>query len=190
VVGQDAGPQAPPPLAPQGDALAQQRPPHRRAAPARRGDQVGDADLAGPVAGQLVVGQHLRVSSGRHGLPLADSGREEWAGLRRRRPAPVWRPLQDVRVAQSGPEGVAVAREWRPDVVVCDIGLPGLDGFGVAGELRRDAATAHVHLIALTAYGDEATRERARQCGFDNFLTKPADPSLLLQLLTGRDAPA
>src|SRR5262249_6143992 len=53
----------------------------------------------------------------------------------------------EVRVAYNGPEGVAVAREWRPDAVLSDIGLPGLDGFGVAVALRRDPATAGALLV-------------------------------------------
>jgi CheY-like chemotaxis protein len=89
----------------------------------------------------------------------------------------------DVRVACTGPDGVREARAWTPDVVVCDLGLPGLDGFGVAGELRDDRATAHAYLIALTGYGGDEVRRRARESGFDVFLTKPADPAALLALV-------
>ncbi len=61
----------------------------------------------------------------------------------------------DVRVAYTGPEGVRAVAEWEPDVVLCDIGLPGLDGYGVAAALRGHPATANVRLIAITAYGSE-----------------------------------
>jgi PAS domain S-box-containing protein len=88
-----------------------------------------------------------------------------------------------VAVAYSGPEGVQLAREMRPDVVLCDIGLPGLDGYGVAGELRHDPATADAQLIAITGYGQEEDRRRARQAGFDHHLTKPVDPAALQRLL-------
>jgi PAS domain S-box-containing protein len=88
-----------------------------------------------------------------------------------------------VAVAYNGPEGVRRAREWRPDVVLCDIGLPGLDGYGVAGELRHDPTTAGARLIALTGYGQEEDRRRARQAGFDHHLTKPVDPAVLQPLL-------
>jgi CheY-like chemotaxis protein len=89
----------------------------------------------------------------------------------------------DVRVAYSGPEGVRLAREWAPTVVLSDIGLPGMDGFGVARELRRDEATANAHLIAITAYGDDDHRRRARESGFDHFLTKPMNSDTLQRLL-------
>jgi CheY-like chemotaxis protein len=89
----------------------------------------------------------------------------------------------DVRVAYTGMAGIGLARKWGPDVVVCDIGLPDLDGFGVAQALRQDPATAHIHLIALTAYSHETARNRARACGFDAFLVKPTDPQALLHLL-------
>jgi PAS domain S-box-containing protein len=88
-----------------------------------------------------------------------------------------------VAVAYDGPEGVRRAREWRPDVVLCDIGLPGLDGYGVAGELRHDPTMAATQLIAITGYGQEEDRRRARQAGFDHHLTKPVDPALLQPLL-------
>jgi CheY-like chemotaxis protein len=78
---------------------------------------------------------------------------------------------------------VQKARAWRPDVVLCDIGLPGLDGYGVAGALRRDPTTAMAHLIAVTGYGQEEDRRRSRQAGFDHHLTKPVDPHDLRQLL-------
>jgi PAS domain S-box-containing protein len=89
----------------------------------------------------------------------------------------------EVAVAYSGLDGVKTAREWRPDVVLCDIGLPGLDGYGVAGELRHDPATAGTQLIAITGFGQEEDRRRARQAGFDHHLTKPVDPALLQPLL-------
>jgi CheY-like chemotaxis protein len=88
-----------------------------------------------------------------------------------------------VEVAYSGPEGVRRARQWRPDVVLCDIGLPGLDGYEVAGELRHDPATAKARLIAITGYGQEEDRRRAREAGFDHHLTKPVDPVALQPLL-------
>ncbi len=92
----------------------------------------------------------------------------------------------DIRVAHTGTAGVRLACECRPHAVVCDIGLPDLDGFGVAQALRQNPDTAGIRLIALTAYSDEATRSRARACGFDDFLVKPADPQALLEVLANR----
>jgi CheY-like chemotaxis protein len=92
----------------------------------------------------------------------------------------------EVQVAHTGPEGVRLAQEWAPDVVLCDIGLPGLDGYGVATALRQDPVMAQVCLIAVTAYGSDADRQRCLEVGFDQHLVKPVDPAVLLQLLTGR----
>jgi signal transduction histidine kinase/ActR/RegA family two-component response regulator len=95
-----------------------------------------------------------------------------------------------VEVAHDGNEGISKAREFHPDVVLCDIGLPGgLDGYGVAGELRR-MPSADLFLVALTGYGQEADRRRALAAGFDAHLTKPADPAALQRLLAGRRAAA
>jgi PAS domain S-box-containing protein len=89
----------------------------------------------------------------------------------------------NVVVAYNGPDGVKIARDVRPDVVLCDIGLPGMDGYGVATALRRDPATAAASLIAISGYGQEEDHRRARQAGFDHHLTKPVDPLVLRPLL-------
>jgi CheY-like chemotaxis protein len=89
----------------------------------------------------------------------------------------------EVRVAYTGPDGVQVAAEWAPDVVLCDIGLPGLDGYGVACALRRHQATANARLIAITAYGSDEARCRCREVGFEQHFVKPVDPEQLLQCL-------
>jgi signal transduction histidine kinase len=91
----------------------------------------------------------------------------------------------EVRVVFTGPDGVREADEWRPDVVVCDIGLPGLDGYGVAAELGRLSVRSTARLIALTGYGDDESRQRAAEVGFHHHLTKPADPEVLRDLLAG-----
>jgi CheY-like chemotaxis protein len=89
----------------------------------------------------------------------------------------------EVAVAYSGPSGVTMARERPPDVLLCDIGLPGLDGYGVAGELRRHPTTAAARLIAVTAYGTEEDRRKTREAGFERHLVKPVDPASLVSLL-------
>ena len=86
-------------------------------------------------------------------------------------------------VAYTGPEGIGAAHRVRPDVVVCDIGLPGLDGFEVARTIRRYPETAGARLIAVTGYGQDSVREQAFAAGFDSHLVKPADPAKLLGLL-------
>jgi signal transduction histidine kinase len=90
----------------------------------------------------------------------------------------------EVRIAGSGADGVAAARQFHPDVVLCDLGLPGMNGYEVASTLRRDPATAAARLIALTGYGGEEDRRRSHEAGFDIHLTKPVDPGLLRRLLS------
>lgn len=81
-----------------------------------------------------------------------------------------------VRVAFDGASGVATARDWRPDAIVCDIGLPGaLDGLGVARAVRADPALAGTWLVALSGYGQAHDIERTRAAGFDRHLVKPAE---------------
>src|SRR6478672_3559239 len=81
----------------------------------------------------------------------------------------------DVRVAYTGPDGVQTAEEWPPDFVLCDIGLPGLDGYGVAAALRQHPATSGAHLVAITAYGSEEARKRSKEVGFERHFVKPVD---------------
>jgi CheY-like chemotaxis protein len=85
----------------------------------------------------------------------------------------------EAAVAYSGPDALAAAVRFRPHAVVCDIGLPGLDGYGVAAALRADPATAGARLIALTGYSAAST-DRARAAGFDVYLIKPVPPATLL----------
>ena len=80
-----------------------------------------------------------------------------------------------VTVAFDGATGVEVARRTRPDLVICDIGLPGdLDGYGVARALREDPLLRDTPLIALTGYAGPEDRARARDAGFDRHLSKPS----------------
>ena len=89
----------------------------------------------------------------------------------------------EVRVACTGPEGLSVAKEWVPDVALCDIGLPGLSGWELARELRRDPKTAHMRLLAITGYGSEMDRQRSAEAGFEKHLVKPVAPMALKELL-------
>jgi two-component system, sensor histidine kinase len=93
----------------------------------------------------------------------------------------------EVFVAYTGPDAVAVARDVAPDVVVCDIGLPGISGYDVANALRRDASFEHVRLIAVTGYGDAQDRLSALERGFDEHLRKPVEPGLLLAEIAKAD---
>jgi two-component system CheB/CheR fusion protein len=92
----------------------------------------------------------------------------------------------EVETAFDGMEGLAAARRFRPQIVLCDIGLPGgMDGYAVARAFREQADLGAVYLIALTGYGQEEDQRRAREAGFDVHLTKPADLEVLRRLIAG-----
>jgi CheY-like chemotaxis protein len=87
-----------------------------------------------------------------------------------------------VEEAADGEEGVRKALAWGPEVAVVDIGLPLLDGYGVARRLKA-ALGGRALLIALTGYGSPEDKRRAIEAGFAHHLTKPAEPGDLLRLL-------
>lgn len=88
-----------------------------------------------------------------------------------------------VTVARTGRAGLEVAARDLPDVVVCDIGLPELDGYALAAALRADPRTRDVALLALSGYGDPDHVDRVAAAGFDRSLTKPVNPDALLRML-------
>ncbi|WP_165250721.1 hybrid sensor histidine kinase/response regulator [Paludisphaera soli] len=90
-----------------------------------------------------------------------------------------------VRVAHDGPDALASARERPPEVVILDIGLPGMDGYEVASRLRQDAATRESLIVAVTGYGEEQNRARALASGFDHHLVKPVEFARLLAVMAG-----
>jgi two-component system OmpR family response regulator len=79
----------------------------------------------------------------------------------------------EVRVMHDGPSALAMVDDFAPEVVILDIGLPGMSGFDVARELRTRAATKTALLIALTGYGADSDKQEARDAGFDHHLVKP-----------------
>ena len=89
----------------------------------------------------------------------------------------------EVRCAYDGPTALATAAEYRPDAILLDIGLPGMDGYEVAARLRRMPETAGVLLIAVTGYGQAEDRSRAQAAGFDHHVVKPVEPETLHALL-------
>jgi CheY-like chemotaxis protein len=90
----------------------------------------------------------------------------------------------EVEVAYSAPGAFGAVQRMRPEVVFLDIGLPQMDGYEIARRLRADPAAKGVHLVALTGYGQERDRERAREAGFGAHLVKPADFEAVNQILT------
>ncbi len=88
-----------------------------------------------------------------------------------------------VEVAHEGRRALDLARTFAPEVVLCDLGLPGMDGFAVARAFRSDPALRSAHLVALSGYSQPEDRRRSAQAGFDRHLGKPVDLELLDELL-------
>ena len=90
------------------------------------------------------------------------------------------------RVAHSGPDAILAAGDFKPEVVLLDIGLPGMDGYQVARQLRQMPGLAGSFLVALTGYGSDEDRDLAHAAGFDEHLVKPADLNQLRRWLEDR----
>ncbi|HEX3764603.1 MAG TPA: response regulator [Kofleriaceae bacterium] len=88
-----------------------------------------------------------------------------------------------VKVARTGPEGVDLVREHRPRLVLCDIGLPGMDGVEVCRHVKALPIGPQPVMVALTGWGMEADRKRTREAGFDHHLVKPVAPDKLFAIL-------
>jgi two-component system, sensor histidine kinase len=89
----------------------------------------------------------------------------------------------DVHIAHDGPGALTAIEEFRPDVILLDIGMPGMDGFEVAKRIRQQPEFERIALIALTGWGQDDDRRRTREAGFDHHLIKPADIAALQSLL-------
>jgi signal transduction histidine kinase len=96
----------------------------------------------------------------------------------------------DVSVVHDGCAALDAAREQQPEVVLLDIGLPGLDGYQVARRLREEVGLDHVLLVAMTGYGQPEDRRRSREAGIQYHFVKPVEPLVLRNLLAGAALPA
>ncbi|MES2793402.1 MAG: response regulator [Planctomycetota bacterium] len=88
-----------------------------------------------------------------------------------------------VHVAYDGKTGLTAAQSFEPNIILLDIGLPGMDGYAVARQLREHPATKDVLLIAMTGYGQHKDELRARQAGFDHHLIKPVEFNVFESIL-------
>lgn len=86
--------------------------------------------------------------------------------------------------AYGGREAIEVAPQFAPHVVLLDLGMPGVDGYEVAADIKRRPELSDTLVVALTAWGDAATRARAREAGFDQHLVKPASFESILNVLS------
>jgi CheY-like chemotaxis protein len=93
----------------------------------------------------------------------------------------------EVEIARDGLEGLRIARELRPDIVLCDLGLPGINGYEVAHALKTDAGLRSTRLVALSGYAAPEDVTRALSSGFDHHLAKPIAVERLRRMIA--DAP-
>ncbi len=89
----------------------------------------------------------------------------------------------DARVAYDGAEAIRIAHEFDPELALLDIGLPVMDGYELAGHLRRAARGEQLRLVAVTGYGQDSDRIRAAQAGFDAHLVKPVELQIVIELI-------
>ncbi|MCS6932009.1 MAG: PleD family two-component system response regulator [Acetobacteraceae bacterium] len=89
----------------------------------------------------------------------------------------------EVASASSGPEALVKAASWNPDIILLDVMMPGMDGYEVCRELKRDKATAHIPVVMVTALNDRQERIRGLEAGADDFLSKPVDDATLFARL-------
>jgi CheY-like chemotaxis protein len=94
----------------------------------------------------------------------------------------------EVQTACGASEAIATALRWRPEFVLLDLGLPGLDGYQVALRLRQEASCRGTVLVAVTGYDRPKDRQRSREAGIDHHLVKPVEPDVLLALLSRSEA--
>jgi two-component system cell cycle response regulator len=89
----------------------------------------------------------------------------------------------EVALAASGPEALATAARWSPDVILLDVMMPGMDGYEVCRRLKENGATAHMPVVMITALIDPVERVRGLEAGADDFLSKPVDDATLFARL-------
>jgi CheY-like chemotaxis protein len=96
----------------------------------------------------------------------------------------------EVRTAYDGPAALALLTSFEPAAMLLDIGMPGMNGYEVAGHVRRHPVGASVLLVAMTGWAEDEDRCRTAEAGFDYHLVKPVDPLMLQDLLASSESPA
>lgn len=92
--------------------------------------------------------------------------------------------------AENGEQGVTSARRHRPDLILMDLSVPGLDGFGATERIKGDPRTGHIPVVVMTAHAYGSVGKRAREAGCDGFLSKPLEPRRVLEEVRQRIGPA
>jgi two-component system, cell cycle response regulator DivK len=85
-----------------------------------------------------------------------------------------------VLLASDGRLGVTMARREHPDLIICDLQMPLLDGYGVLEQLKLDAACAQIPIVAVTAFSMAGDEQKVRLAGFDGYFSKPIEPELFV----------
>jgi CheY-like chemotaxis protein len=139
--------------------------------------QAAASDIADPTAPSLrvlIVDDNIDAAAALEML-VQESGHKTW-------------------MAHTGPTALAAALEHQPDVMLLDLGLPGIDGYEVAQRIRQQSLLHEIVLVAMTGYGQETDRLRSQEAGFDHHLIKPADfgkvRQILMTVLEARFTPA
>jgi signal transduction histidine kinase/ActR/RegA family two-component response regulator len=131
-----------------------------------------DADIAADEQPSVAVRHNLRVLIAEDNLDAAEM-----------LDVAVSRLGHVTRLAHDGATAVALARQFAPDVILLDIGLPVMNGYAVARTLRDLPEFSHVYIAAVTGWGQEEDRRKAREAGFDSHFTKPLSPTVLEDVL-------
>ncbi len=135
--------------------------------------------LAAAVTGTTVL-EEIGASGGSSRVLVVDDNQEVADGL-----ALLVEALgHEARTVYKGCDALAYARDFRPDIILLDLGMPEMDGFAVARALRRQPHGSRLTIVALTGYGDDATVAKSRAAGFDHHLLKPAGVHALQTILT------
>jgi CheY-like chemotaxis protein len=96
----------------------------------------------------------------------------------------------EVRVTHDGEAAVAAAEEFEPDMILLDIGMPKLNGYGACERIRQAPWGARPLIVALTGWGQDADKHRSKEAGFDRHLVKPVEPAMLEKLIRSLPVPA
>jgi two-component system CheB/CheR fusion protein len=130
-------------------------------------------------AGPATAASAENVTRGGSRILIIDDNRDLVGGLARL----LKRLGHEIEAAYDGPSGVEAARTYRPEVILLDIGLPGMDGYEVARTLRGEEGMSETRIIAITGYGHEEDHRRSREAGMDYHLVKPVDIRTLSELI-------
>ena len=89
----------------------------------------------------------------------------------------------EARTAADGASAIQCALEFSPEIILLDIGMPGMDGYETCRQMRKAQVVKRPFIVAITGWGQDGDKRRAAEAGFDAHLTKPADPEVLQRLL-------